>query len=431
MAQSECIHKAFGHDFFVVNASKFVYIYCWDLKHSNTVMLFKTSCPDLYCVNMLKDEHKIIVLSVIVSIVICLSDAVIATVLVSGKSFRDLFEFNISAEEFFSRSLFVSGILLFGLITSRVLSRRRKSEEELDSSVRFLDTIFKSIRDPFVILDREFRIVKANDAYAEIKNRDAKELIGNKCYGITRGRVDVCEDCIVRKTLSSGDPCAKEKQVAFPDNPDAWIEIYTYPIFDKERKVSHVIEYVRDITDRKKVEEERQRLIQQLEFLSTTDSLTGLLNRRMLVKRLDSEVNRARRYRSDLSLILCDLDYFKEINDTHGHNAGDNVLKGIAGILNGLVRSTDLVGRYGGDEFLIIMPETTISGAEDMAERIRKKVQETEFPVVNGKKARTTISLGITHFQGGELDIYDLINRIDNALYTSKRAGRNQVYSLL
>lgn len=380
---------------------------------------------------MLKDEHKIIVFSVIVSIVICISDVVINSLFMSGRSFGELFKLKISAQDLFSRALFVSGIVLFGLITSRVLSKRRKSEEDLDKSVRFLDTIFESIRDPFVILDREFKIVKANEAYAQFKNLHLQDLIGKKCFGITRGRQDVCEDCVVQKTLSSGDPCAKEKHVALPDDPDVWIEIYTYPIFDKERKVSHVIEYVRNITDRKKVEEERRRLIQQLEFLSTTDSLTGLLNRRMLVKRLNSEIDRARRYGSDLSLILCDLDYFKEINDAHGHNAGDNVLKGIAGILNDLVRSTDLVGRYGGDEFLIIMPETSILGAEDMAERIRKKVQEADFPALNGKNARTTISLGITHFQGSEVDIYDLINRIDNALYTSKRSGRNQVYSLL
>lgn len=264
-----------------------------------------------------------------------------------------------------------------------------------------------------------------------MKDIPVKELTGKKCYEITRGRNIICDDCVVNKTFQSTDPCAKEKHTSLPDGSEGWMAIYTYPILDEEGTISHVIEYVRDITDRKLAEEERKRLIEKLEFLSITDSLTGLLNRRVVIERLNSEIERVKRYGFDLSLILCDLDYFKEINDTYGHNTGDEVLKIVSGILKESVRAADIVGRYGGDEFLLILPETSIKGAEDMAERIRLAVQDTEFPAGNGKSVRTTLSLGITNFQGGRADIHDLINRIDNALYTSKRAGKNQVYTIV
>ncbi|MEW6110384.1 MAG: GGDEF domain-containing protein [Nitrospirota bacterium] len=379
---------------------------------------------------MIKDEHKVIILSIIAGIAIWILDSAIDSFVFLHGSFWELLLFDLSLHEIYFRFLFFASFILFGIVVSKLISKRQKTEEELGKSVKFLDMIFDSIRDPFIILDRDFRVVKVNEAYAHMKDLHDNDLIGKRCYEITRGRDTVCDDCIVEKTFISADPCVKEKRSAMQGVQETWFEIYTYPIQTKNGSVTHVIEYVRNITERKKIEEERERLIQQLEFLSTTDSLTGLLNRRMLIKRLNSEIDRARRYGLELSLILCDLDYFKEINDTYGHNAGDSVLKSISSIFSELARKPDIIGRYGGDEFMIILPETSIKGAEDMAERIRLRVQSSEFPVVDGKSARTTMSLGITHFKGGEVDIYDLINRIDKALYTSKRTGKNQVYTL-
>jgi len=212
---------------------------------------------------------------------------------------------------------------------------------------------------------------------------------------------------------------------------EEWIEIYTYPIIDEQREVSHVIEYVRNITDRKRADEQRQLFIQELEMLSSVDALTGLLNRRMLYDRLRHEIERVRRYKVDLALMFCDLDYFKEINDTHGHKVGDEVLKLVAGILKKSLRTSDIVGRYGGDEFLVVLPQTSLKGAHDLAERIRETVQEMRYEVYEGQSIGTTMSIGVTYYTGGETDVDALINRIDTALYVSKRAGKNQVYSLV
>ena len=209
----------------------------------------------------------------------------------------------------------------------------------------------------------------------------ATDLFGKKCYEALHGRNSVCEDCVIVKTFQSKDPCAKEKQITQPNGTEMWIEIYTYPILDQQRNVTHVVEYTRDITDRKKSEEEKKELIENLNHLSTTDSLTGLCNRRALTEMLQYEIDRAQRYDTDLSLILCDLDRFKSINDTYGHAAGDDALQAVSEALKISLRKTDILGRYGGDEFMIVLPETSLAGAKMLAEKVRLAVSEIEFPL--------------------------------------------------
>ncbi|MDP2167497.1 MAG: PAS domain S-box protein [Thermodesulfovibrionales bacterium] len=142
----------------------------------------------------------------------------------------------------------------------REIAERRAAEEAMQASVRFFSMIFDSIRDPFNIIDSDYRIVRVNEAYAQLKWKKIEELVGRRCYEVLHGRGIVCDGCVVEKTFNSGDPCAKDKQVLGEGGVDAWVEIYTYPIFDRDLKVSHVIEYVRDITDRKKSEAEGKRL---------------------------------------------------------------------------------------------------------------------------------------------------------------------------
>jgi diguanylate cyclase (GGDEF)-like protein/PAS domain S-box-containing protein len=332
------------------------------------------------------------------------------------------------------RDLLLTGVLN-GLLVSVIISfvfvqyllkKQKKSEEALHSSARFLGTIFDSIRDPFSIVDRDFRIVRVNEAYSALRNIASKEsLYGQKCYNVLAQSSTVCPDCIIEKTFLTANPCAKEKARELPDGSLIWVEIFTYPIFDREGKVSHVIEYVRDITGRKKSEEDKKKLIDKLERLSRTDSLTGLLNKRALLDRLEYEAERARRYRTPLALLICDLDHFKEINDTYGHSTGDKVLQVFADILTSSVRRPDIVGRFGGDEFMVIFPQTQARGAEDFAERLRANVESMGF--ADSFPFRLTVSIGITRFEGPGDNYQTLIKRADSALYASKREGRNCV----
>ena len=160
----------------------------------------------------------------------------------------------------------------------------------------------------------------------------------------------------------------------------------------------------------------------ELERLSVTDRLTGLYNRNKIDVELQNEINRSKRSKRPFSVLLLDIDYFKHINDQDGHQAGDRVLEEISALLRARVRASDTPGRWGGEEFLIICPETGIEGASRLAEEIRQEVENYSFPV----NRKITVSIGIAEYRGEE-QVDDLIRRGDNNLYTAKEEGRNRV----
>lgn len=168
--------------------------------------------------------------------------------------------------------------------------------------------------------------------------------------------------------------------------------------------------------------EEREKMVGELRRLATTDNLTGIHNRMKLELLLTAEVLRSRRYNRPLSVILIDVDKFKSVNDTYGHLAGDTVLKDIARLLKENIRESDYVGRWGGEEFLVINPETSAHGASSLAEKLRKNIEEHKFQIVGAK----TISLGVATLQGEEWE-EDMLKRADQALYRAKNGGRNRV----
>lgn len=168
----------------------------------------------------------------------------------------------------------------------------------------------------------------------------------------------------------------------------------------------------------------------RLEALAQTDPLTQLVNRRALTIRLVSEMERVRRYNAPLALLLLDLDHFKLVNDTYGHLAGDDVLFGVATLLQRAVRSVDTVARYGGEEFVIVLPETGKQGALSFAERIREKLATNRFAIAGGEEIHITGSIGVATYPAQGLDsVEDLFRAADTALYRAKGGGRNLVCS--
>ncbi|MGD9579979.1 MAG: diguanylate cyclase [Vampirovibrionia bacterium] len=165
---------------------------------------------------------------------------------------------------------------------------------------------------------------------------------------------------------------------------------------------------------------------------ATVDALTGLDNRRQLDKRLTQEVSIAHRSKRNLSLLMMDIDHFKSINDTHGHSVGDHVLRNVAKIVQTLTRDYDVAGRFGGEEFVLIMPDTNIEGAHILAERLRKKVADTVIPIGKFMSSKSdtiqlTLSIGIAAFSGEDKNPADLYEEADIALYKAKQEGRNRV----
>ena len=170
---------------------------------------------------------------------------------------------------------------------------------------------------------------------------------------------------------------------------------------------------------------------EEIRILSITDPLTGIYNRGYLNERLPQEIKRSIRYKRSLSLILCDLDHFKLVNDRYGHVAGDAVLQGFVNCIVGSIRDQiDWAARYGGEEFLIVLPETDFKGALNLAERLRKVVSDTQFPV-EGQTIQITASFGVSGFSpevlGMDLSVDDMLKRVDTYLYQAKEGGRNRV----
>jgi len=160
------------------------------------------------------------------------------------------------------------------------------------------------------------------------------------------------------------------------------------------------------------------------ENLARFDALTGVLSRRALLEAFDAEVERAKRYGSALACLMLDLDHFKTINDTYGHQFGDEVLHRIARVISEHCRTNDHLGRYGGEEFLIILPETRIDGATKFAERVRSAVAETSL---DRNEEHITLSIGVAEWRNGDDSTSRLISQADRALLEAKAAGRNRI----
>ena len=169
---------------------------------------------------------------------------------------------------------------------------------------------------------------------------------------------------------------------------------------------------------------------EKLEILATFDSLTGLYNRRAILGKLHELINLANRYKEDFSLSMLDIDHFKRVNDRYGHLTGDEVLEKIATLIRRNIRDTDIVGRYGGEEFIIILPKTNLSSAWVVAERLRTIIEKTEMKDSAGNVFAITVSQGLAGWERDE-DATSLISRADEALYKAKEKGRNRVQILL
>jgi len=194
-----------------------------------------------------------------------------------------------------------------------------------------------------------------------------------------------------------------------------WFSAKISALKDLQGKHSGFIVVTRDITERKKWE-------QKLEELSITDPLTKAFNRLRFMAALEAEIRRSKRYVSSFSLVMFDIDYFKSINDNFGHDAGDQILVTITGLVLREIRDTDVLARWGGEEFILLLPHTDGVTAAEAAERIRRSLEKFDFQHV----AKVTASLGVTEYRPGEgSDI--LLKRVDKALYGAKEQGRNRV----
>ncbi|MGB5063318.1 MAG: sensor domain-containing diguanylate cyclase, partial [Candidatus Competibacter sp.] len=206
------------------------------------------------------------------------------------------------------------------------------------------------------------------------------------------------------------------------DGEAIWVEISARASADVGAPAVTVEGVLSDITERK-------RMLEELRYLAAIDGLTGLYNRRHFLDLCERELQRARRYRLEVGLLMLDADRFKDVNDTHGHDVGDEVLRLLARLCRTALREVDIVGRLGGEEFAVLLPQTDLPAARDAAERLREAIAQTALPLGDGRMLRFTVSIGACAFAAQHITVRDLLKAADQALYAAKRSGRNQVAS--
>ena len=299
-----------------------------------------------------------------------------------------------------------NGIPLLSQGTVQDVTELKRVEKKLNDYVALIDeSVITSST------DLQGNITYVSNAFCRISKYEKSELIG-KNHRIIR-HPDMPED-IYRElwnTIINNQSWQGEIKNRAKDGSSYWVYAVISPDFDDKGERIGYTAIRQDITDKKRAE-----------ALAITDRLTGLYNRLKLDEVLMYEIVKTKRYHTALSLIIIDVDHFKSVNDTYGHQVGDTVLKEVANILRTVSRGSDVVGRWGGEEFLIILPNTNLAGALVAAEKIRTAIEEHSFSVA-GKK---TASLGVSEFLVEETEDA-FIERADQALYRAKTGGRNQV----
>jgi diguanylate cyclase (GGDEF)-like protein/PAS domain S-box-containing protein len=228
-------------------------------------------------------------------------------------------------------------------------------------------------------------------------------------------------DCPIHQTLQDG--LNRDVEDAFiHKNGDIFDVHLSVTAIEEEGQRNGVVVVFQDITQRKRMEAELNRL-------ATTDTLTGIANRRHFMAQFEIELERVRRYKNHSSVLMLDLDYFKQVNDRHGHATGDAVLRHFSELTQQHLRKVDLFGRLGGEEFGILLPDTDNTGAYEFAERLRKHVAAS--PCATATESITyTVSIGITACNHGELSADHILAQADHALYQAKSGGRNRSVSV-
>jgi diguanylate cyclase (GGDEF)-like protein/PAS domain S-box-containing protein len=284
-------------------------------------------------------------------------------------------------------------------------------------------TMIEQMEDGVIIIDRDHNIAYYNEGARRIFGHTRAEAVGQPLDLLLPERFHLQHDMHVQE-FGAGNTGFKHmghrSRQIFGRRKDGGEFVASVGIFKLGTKSDpYYGAVIRDISENKKTEEELLRL-------AATDPLTGAFNRREFTALADREALRAQRYHHPLSILMLDLDHFKRLNDTYGHAAGDKALQRFTTLCCNALRNVDIFGRWGGEEFVALLPETTADGAAIIAERLRKMVADTVVSF-NDHKITFTVSIGIAQYRDGEVSVDAPLSRADTAVYDAKKAGRNRI----
>ncbi len=281
-------------------------------------------------------------------------------------------------------------------------------------------SILESSSEGIIGIDRDGMAIFVNPATTTILGYQAEELLGYFIHDLIHcfyqdGSPYPANECPILQAMNTRRAKRVDNEFLWRKDGSSFPVLYSSTPIIKNGEVTGSVIAFSDISQLKQIQND-------LELLSVTDQLTGIYNRKRLDEVLAKEVNEATRYQHSFSVIMVDVDHFKMVNDQYGHQIGDVVLQAMVSILQERIRVTDTLGRWGGEEFMLICPKTILQGAVQLAETLRQYTEHTIFPVVGNK----TACFGVASFSAGD-NVETLVKRADDALYRAKENGRNRV----
>jgi diguanylate cyclase (GGDEF)-like protein len=274
------------------------------------------------------------------------------------------------------------------------------------------DRVVEQLKDPVLVITHRGTIIDANQSALEAWTQDESGLLDKSI-----------ESLMTHRSLSSLVDRVDNAVVNINENT---FEIASTPL-DKENPSSDIALVFRDVTERLRAERKLLTLKNDMERMAHTDALTNMFNRRFFMQRLNEEFERVRRHNSILSVLIFDLDHFKRVNDSHGHDVGDSVLIAVSNVANQVKRVTDVACRLGGEEFALLLPETDKQGAIKLAHRLRHGIEDYPYADLLNIPLKVTASIGVATIGKQSAQPENILKVADQALYEAKNGGRNMV----
>jgi diguanylate cyclase (GGDEF)-like protein/PAS domain S-box-containing protein len=348
---------------------------------------------------------------------------------------------------FFSPSILLATYIFIAGFIGYIFFMRR-TLRHLDPSAVIPDRVkvaMDALTEGVILVDTSEQVVLANSAISDKLGVDSSALLGKNLSSLEWSSSEAAGSSPTeypwQATMADGERHTGTRLCLNRDDIERVFMVNSSPIFDDNGKPQGALATFNDVTDLESKNQQLTDLVEklqssqtevsrkneELQVLAETDPLTSCLNRRAFFERADTEFETSVRNGDQISAIMLDIDNFKAINDNHGHTVGDKVIKCVVSALQKGLPNDEPVGRYGGEEFCILLPDTDIALAAMMAERLRKQISKTVTDNITELNGPLTVSFGVASIAGGGKNADNLIDQADVALYASKETGRNKV----